>query len=78
MMQTDEKKSSSSDHYNFIAKLNHWITAVLVLTNLALGLHMEHFPGYGTKHLNGTLSFFITPPSGCWFCGSRFFVYTGV
>lgn len=49
MMQTDEKNSSSSDHYNFIAKLNHWITAVLVLTNLALGLHMEHFPGYGHK-----------------------------
>ncbi len=48
-MQTNEKNSSSSDYYNFIAKLNHWITAVLVLTNLTLGLHMEHLPGYGHK-----------------------------
>jgi cytochrome b561 len=34
--------------YTRVAIVLHWAIAALVLIQLALGLHMEHFPGY--KH----------------------------
>ena len=32
--------------YTRIAKVLHWLVAAFILTNVGIGLHMEHFPGY--------------------------------
>jgi len=39
---------SSPMSYTRTAKILHWLVAVFILTNLAIGLRMEYFPGY--KH----------------------------
>lgn len=45
-MATNDDQTRTS--YTPTAKVIHGITALLVLLNIAWGLHMEHFPGY--KH----------------------------
>jgi Prokaryotic cytochrome b561 len=35
--------------YTRTAKILHWLVALFILTNFAIGLRMEHFPGYGHK-----------------------------
>jgi len=39
---------SSPLSYTRTAKILHWLVALFILTNLAIGLRMEYFPGY--KH----------------------------
>jgi cytochrome b561 len=45
-MPQNDKNSPAT--YTAIAKYIHWITALLIITNISWGLRMEHFPGY--KH----------------------------
>lgn len=37
---------SSPNSYTRTAKILHWLVALFILTNLAIGLRMEYFPGY--------------------------------
>lgn len=55
-MATDDQSRTT---YTPGAKAIHGITALLVLLNLAWGLHMEHFPGYkhGAPEWNDLLFF---------------------
>ena len=49
--------SSSPVSYTRIAKVLHWLVAVFILVNVAIGLRMERFPGYAhtSPEWNGIL-----------------------
>lgn len=40
---------STAQSYTRTAKALHWLVALFILTNLVIGLRMEHFPGYAHK-----------------------------
>jgi cytochrome b561 len=40
---------SSPESYTRPAKILHWLAALFILTNFAIGLRMEYFPGYDHK-----------------------------
>jgi len=48
---------SSSKSYTHLAKILHWLVALFILTNFAIGLRMEYFPGYAhtSPEWNGLL-----------------------
>jgi len=39
-------RASVALRYTRTARILHWLVALFILTNLAIGLCMEHFPGY--------------------------------
>jgi cytochrome b561 len=47
-MHMSLKAPSSAVSYTRTAKILHWLVVLFILTNLAIGLRMEYFPGY--KH----------------------------
>jgi len=45
-VQTLSSPISSSTSYTRVAKILHWLVALFILANFAMGLRMEYFPGY--------------------------------
>ena len=56
-MDISVQKFSSLTSYTRTAKILHWLVALFILTNFAIGLRMEYFPGYAhtSSEWNGIL-----------------------